>query len=150
MVDEDGDLSNVVDAVCNLATSIRGSSKATTALRNAVSKPNTHSSVRAKARSVTRKWVGEERALALRLKLKDYFSKLMDDSVTNLGDHHETIERSFIEKTQRHHEHLEQTQKVSKRMQTKHLPLCKAQGALDLLSDKIRNGRSRQSSKSCS
>ena len=33
-------------------------------------------------------------------------------------------------------------------MQTTHLPLCKAQGALDLLSNKIRNGRSRQSSKS--
>ena len=130
-----------------MATSIRGSSKATTALRNAVSKPNTHSSVRAKARSVTRKWVGEERALASHLKLKDYFSKLMDDGVNNLGDRHETIERSSIEKTQRHHKHLEQIQKVSKRMKTKHLPLCKAQGVLDLLTNNIRNFRIRQSSK---
>ena len=150
MVDEDSDLSNVVGAACDLATSIRGSSKATTALRNAVSKPNTHSSVRAKARSVTRKWVGEERALASHLKLKDYFSKLMDDGVTNLGDHHETIERLFIEKTQRHHKHLKYMQKVSKHMQTKNLPLCEAQGALDLLSNKIKNGRTRQSSKLCS
>ena len=37
-----------------------------------------------------------------------------------------------------------------KHMQTKHLPLCKAQGALDLPSNKIRNGRTRQSSKLCS
>lgn len=147
MVDEDNELSNVVDAVCNLAASIRGSSKATTALRNAVSKPNTHSSVRAKARSVTRKWVGEERALAAHIKLKDHFSKLMDDGVTNLGEFHETIERSFIEKTQRHHKYLEQIQKVSKYLQTRNLPLCKAQGSLDLLMRKVRSGRNMNSSK---
>ena len=47
MVDEDGDLSNVVDSACDLATSIRDSSKATTALMNTVSKPNKHFSVRA-------------------------------------------------------------------------------------------------------
>ena len=55
MGDEDSDLSNVVDVVCKLAASIRGSSKATTTLRNDVPKPNTHSSVRAKVTSATRK-----------------------------------------------------------------------------------------------
>ena len=33
-------------------------------------------------------------------------------------------------------------------MQTKHLPLCKAQGSLDLLTSKLRSGRSKPSSKS--
>ena len=77
MVDEDSDLSSVVGVVCNLEASICGSTKATTTLRNDVSKPNTHSSVRANARSVTRKWIGEERALAAHAKLKEHFSKLM-------------------------------------------------------------------------
>ena len=37
MVDEENELSDVVDVVCDLAASIRGSSKATTDLRNAAS-----------------------------------------------------------------------------------------------------------------
>jgi len=114
MVESDNELKTVVTSVCNLAASIRGSSKATTALINAVSKPNTHLSVRAKARSVTRKWVGEERALAAHIKLKDHLINLIDDGVTDLGAHQETVERSFIEKAQKHHKYLEQIQKVSK------------------------------------
>ena len=44
MVDDDSDISYIIDAICNLAASILGSSKATISLRNVVYKPNTRSS----------------------------------------------------------------------------------------------------------
>ena len=65
----------------------------------------------------------------------------MDDGIANLGEFHETIERSFIKKTQRHHSYLKQIQKVSKYKQTKILPLYKVHGSLYLLIKKVRGGR---------
>ena len=44
----------------DLSATIRGSAKASTALRNVTSGDNTHSSERGKSRSKTRAWVGQE------------------------------------------------------------------------------------------
>ena len=111
MVDSNEELKKITASVCKLAASIHGSVKASTTLRNDVAKANRHSIVRAKARSIIWQWVGEDRAMAAHIKLKDYFSKLIDDGVTILGNRQETIERSFIEKAQKHIRYLEQIKK---------------------------------------
>ena len=48
------------------ALNVRASAKASSALRNALSAPDQRSSIRANARSATRQWIGEERALGSR------------------------------------------------------------------------------------
>ena len=60
MVKEDADLKKVTTSAGDLSATIRGSAKASTALRNVTSGDNTHSSERGKSRSKTRAWVGQE------------------------------------------------------------------------------------------
>ena len=106
--EDDVELQNITSSVCEFAVSICGSTKVSTALRSTVLKSSQHSSLRAKVQSVTWQWIGDERALAVHIKLTDHFSKIIDDGVVKLGKHQKTLERSFIEQAQKHHRYLEQ------------------------------------------
>ena len=86
---------------------MRASVKFSTALRNVAVKSNPKlGNVCAKARSVTRQWLGEHVALKSHIKLKEYLAKLIRDDVGRMSEFQETVETSFILKCQLHDKYL--------------------------------------------
>ena len=141
MIKGDTELEEVTAKLGNLASKVRASSKASTALRNALSGNNKHSSVRAKKKSVTRAWVGHELLLSSHIRLHQHLGNLIHDKVAKLDHYMETVEKSYINKIKKHQNYLSQIRKVSTYLQTFKLPLHKAQGALDILMHKVRRGQ---------
>ena len=83
MVDNDADLKAVTDIAGSLSSKVCGSAKSATALRNALSRDNTHSSVRSPSGSVTRRWVGHETILEAHIKLVEEYKDPIFNENTN-------------------------------------------------------------------
>ena len=147
MVARDSNLRENIEKITAFAAKVRGSAKASTALRNSISGENKHSSVRAKKKSVTRQWIGEERAVGAHIKLKEHFEKLIQSGVNDLDEHAETVEHRFIEKVKKQHIYMEQIRRVSCYLQTNKLLLHKAESALQILIHKVESGSRRQGSR---
>ena len=140
MVKNDEELQDVTKRVCDFAATVRKLANASTALRNGVAAKGQHSSVRAKARSATRQWIGEERALGAHIKLQEHFATLLEEGVGNLEEHRDTLDGTFLEKTKKFHTYLEQIRKTSASMQESKVSLGECQELLDVLMEQVKGG----------
>ena len=93
MVDNDADLKAVTDIAGSLSSKVCGSVKSATALRNALSRDNTHSSVRSPSGSVTRRWVGHETILEAHIKPVEEYKDPIFNGNTNLSEFENTVAR---------------------------------------------------------
>ena len=89
--------------------------------------------IRPKGKCTTRAWLGHAQVVSRHIKLREFYTNLMDNDMGSITEHRDTVEHRFIQKAGKHMKQLSQIRMCSRYIQKEKLPLHKCQDYLDLL-----------------
>ena len=140
MLEEDGELKNLMTKIFACGAHVRNSCKVSTGLRNkAASVDPQLANVSAKSESTTRQWLGAAITMQQHIKIQPFLVELSKERVGKMRDHQESLELSFMDKVGEHSKYMRNIRGCSVSLQKPGLPLKDCQMMLDQLIRKVKS-----------
>ncbi len=142
MLEDDGELKDIITKVFACGAHVRNSCKVSTRLWNKATAVDPRlTNVSSKSESATRQWLGAAITMKQHIKIQLFLVELVKDRIGKMRDHQECVEMSFMDKVGYHYKNMKNIRSCSKSLQKHGLSLYDCHMMLDLLIGKVQGGR---------
>ncbi len=118
MLEEDGELQDLITEVFACGAHVRNSCKVSTGLRNKAAAVDPKlTNVSAKSESATRQWLEAAITMKQHIEIQPFLVDLVKDRIGKMRDHQECVEMSFMDKLQDHYRYMRNIRGCSEALQ---------------------------------